>query len=118
MKKLLFSLFIMLCITQAYAQTTYNVSANGANSGTSWTTIKAAITAAASGDIIQVAAGTFTEKNITLNAVKSLTIKGLVWDSPPFKPLLYPIQHPLLQVRFLIWMERTMLLELSSPCKT
>lgn len=76
MKKLLLTVLIVLCATQAFSQTTYTVSSNATNSGTSWTTIKAAITAASSGDIIQVAAGTFTEKNITLNAVKSLTIKG------------------------------------------
>lgn len=76
MKKGLLFVAATIWAVHTFSATTYTVSSNGTNSGTSWTTVKAAITAAASGDIIQVAAGTFTEKNITLNAVKSLTIQG------------------------------------------
>jgi len=82
MKKTLLFVVALICATQIFSQTTFTVSSTGTNSGTSWTTIKAALTAAASGDIIQVAAGTFTEKNInfpTISTVvtpKSITIKG------------------------------------------
>ena len=76
MKKLILFVSATLWASQLFSVTTYTVSSTGTNSGTSWTTVKAAITAAASGDIIQITAGTFTEKNITLNAVKSLTIQG------------------------------------------
>ncbi|MEI6555533.1 MAG: T9SS type A sorting domain-containing protein [Paludibacter sp.] len=82
MKKLLLFVAVTICAVQAYSQTTYNVSSTGTNSGTSWTTVRAAIAAASSGDIIQLSAETFTEKNIifpTVNSVvtpKSLTIKG------------------------------------------
>jgi hypothetical protein len=41
-----------------------------------YATIQAALTAAVSGDTVQIAAGTFTEKNLTLGGVKSVTIKG------------------------------------------
>lgn len=76
MKKLLLFAAVTLCAAQIFSQTTYNVSSAGTNSGTSWTTVRAAIAAASSGDIIQIAAGTFTEKNIIWTTPKSLTIKG------------------------------------------
>ena len=76
MKKLLLFVAVTICAVQAYSQTTYNVSSTGTNSGTSWTTVRAAIAAASSGDIIQIAAGTYTEKQIIWNTPKSLTIKG------------------------------------------
>ncbi|MEI7503315.1 MAG: hypothetical protein WCJ61_08515, partial [Paludibacter sp.] len=41
-----------------------------------YATIQAALTAAVSGDTIQVSSGTYTEKNLTLGTVKSITLKG------------------------------------------
>jgi len=41
-----------------------------------YSTIQAALTAAVSGDTIQVSSGTYTEKNLTLGAIKSITLKG------------------------------------------
>ncbi len=76
MKKILFLVAVAIGTVHAFSATTYTVSSSGTNSGTSWTTVRAAIAAASSGDIVEVAAGTFTERNIILNAVKSLTIKG------------------------------------------
>jgi hypothetical protein len=76
MKKLLLFVAALICAAQVFSQTIYTVSSTGTSSGTSWTTVRSAIAAASSGDIIQIEAGTFTEKNILLNAVKSLTIKG------------------------------------------
>ncbi|MEI8085501.1 MAG: hypothetical protein WCG93_04715 [Paludibacter sp.] len=76
MKKLLFFVAATIWTAQAYSQTTFNVSSTGTNSGTSYTTVRAAIAAAAPGDIIQLAAETFTEKNILWTTPKSLTIKG------------------------------------------
>ena len=76
MKKLLLFVAVMLCAAQTFSQTTYNVSSTGTNSGTSFTTVRAAIAAAAPGDIIQLSAETFTEKQIIWNTPKSLTIKG------------------------------------------
>lgn len=74
MKKI--TLFVAALITAAQAfSATITVPGD-------YATIKAAITAAASGDIIDVAAGTFTEKNITFPTItsvitpKSITIKG------------------------------------------
>jgi len=76
MKKLLLFVAVTICAAQAFSQTIYNVSSTGTNSGTSWTTVRGAIAAASSGDIIQLAAETFTEKNILWTTPKSLTIKG------------------------------------------
>jgi len=84
MKKTILFVLAMICAMQLYSVTyaVYTVSSTGNNSGTSYTTIKAAITAAASGDTIKVAAETFTEKNITFPTIssvvtpKSITIKG------------------------------------------
>ena len=76
MKKILFLVAVAIGTVHAFSATTYTVSSSGTNSGTSWTTVRAAISAASSGDIVEVAAGTFTERNIILNTVKSLTIKG------------------------------------------
>jgi hypothetical protein len=77
MKKLLFFVVVTICATQIFSQTTYYVSSTGTGSGTSWKTVKAAIAAASSGDIIQLSAETFIEKNITWTSPKSLTIKGV-----------------------------------------
>ena len=82
MKKKLLFVAALICAAQAFSQTIYTVSSTGTNTGTSFTTIKAAITAAAPGDTIKVAAETFTEKNITFPTIssvvtpKSITIKG------------------------------------------
>ena len=75
MKKLLLFTIGAICTMHVFAQTTYTVSPSGTNSGTSWTTIKGAMTVASTGDIIQVAAGTFTENTI-LWSKKDITIKG------------------------------------------
>ena len=76
MKKLLFFVVVTICATQIFSQTTYYVSSTGTGSGTSWKTVRAAIAAASSGDIIQLSAETFIEKNIIWTSPKSLTIKG------------------------------------------
>lgn len=75
MKKLLLFTIGAIYSIHTIAQTTYTVSPSGTNSGTSWKTIKLAMAAAVSGDIIEVSAGTFTESAIVWS-LKSLTIKG------------------------------------------
>jgi hypothetical protein len=54
MKKLLLFVAALICAAQVFSQTIYTVSSTGTSSGTSWTTVRSAIAAASSGDIIQI----------------------------------------------------------------
>jgi len=68
MKKTLLFVATFFCAAQAFS--TIRLVPGG------YSTIQAALTASVSGDTIQVAAGTYTEKNLTLGTVKSVTLKG------------------------------------------
>lgn len=64
---------LAFCLTPtspSYAATTYTVCASGCD----YTTIQAAISAASSGDIISIEAGTYSESDIDVN--QNLTIQG------------------------------------------
>jgi hypothetical protein len=68
MKKTLLFIAVFICTAQAFS--TIRLVPG------SYATIQAALTAAVSVDTIQVAAGTYTEKNLTLGSIKSVTLKG------------------------------------------
>ena len=70
MKKLLFLAAVVLFTTQAFSGTTITVRTDGSGN---YSTIAAAITASADGDIIDVL-GTFTESGLTVT--KGITIQG------------------------------------------
>jgi len=69
---------VLLGAVSAWAADLY---VDPAGTGGAYTTIQAAIFAATGGDTIHVAAGTYSESNITIN--KSLTILGDPGDSAP-----------------------------------
>ena len=74
MKKLLLFVAVLMCAAQAFSQTP-TIQLNG--TGTTYSTLTAAITAAGATDIITLTAGTLTEKvSIGSNVSKSLTIQG------------------------------------------
>ena len=76
----------LFCSANAFSQTTFTVNATtGTNNGTSWTTIDGAIKACASGDIIEISAGTYTEKALAI--AKDLTIKGAGMGLTIIQPL-------------------------------
>jgi len=83
MKKQIFTFLLsLLAIVGGFAQTTYYVDANSgssSNDGLSWTsskqTLKQALDASASGDIIKVTQGIYKE-GATLTLTKSVTIRG------------------------------------------
>ncbi|MEI8274018.1 MAG: hypothetical protein WCG08_15495, partial [Paludibacter sp.] len=87
MKKIfLFMAVALFCSANAFSQTTFTVNATtGTNNGTSWTTIDGAIKACASGDIIEISAGTYTEKALAI--AKDLTIKGAGMGLTIIQPL-------------------------------
>ncbi len=55
-------------------ENSWEVSTTATNTGKSWTTLAAALSKCSAGDTINVAAGTYTEKNIACN--KAVTIQG------------------------------------------
>ena len=76
---LLILVFVFSLSLSAFAQTNYYVAIGGSNgaagsSGAPWLTIQYAIDTAAGGDIINVAAGTYTE-NVVIN--KGLSLQGV-----------------------------------------
>jgi len=81
MKKTTLLLFLIAgCVSIQAANIFVKAGATGAANGTSWadayTTIAAANTAAANGDVVYVAAGTYTEASAVISISKVYTIKG------------------------------------------